>query len=120
MIPFIFLKMQGNKISCWELSTGFCRLTAVATRQDSTSCVSGKCARSGLLRSPVKPAPQPDQDETGSIGDTAGCDVALLVEGKLFPQKKIFRCQRRRWTQTEAQETDDIDQQRQDDPSPDQ
>ena len=53
------------------------------------------------------------RDETGSIGGTSRCDVALLVEGKLFPQKEVFRCQHRSWTQTEAQETDDIDQQRQ-------
>ena len=28
-------------------------------------------------------------------------------------ESEIFRCQHRSWTQTEAQETDDIDQQRQ-------
>ena len=35
--------------------------------------------------------------------------MALLVEGKLLPQKKVFRGQHRSWPQTEAQETDDID-----------
>jgi hypothetical protein len=38
--------------------------------------------------------------------------VALLVEGKLLPQHKVFRSQHRSWPQTEAQETNDIDQQR--------
>ena len=33
MIPFIFLKMQGNKISYRELSTGFYRLAAVFAGQ---------------------------------------------------------------------------------------
>jgi hypothetical protein len=62
---------------------------------------------------PVKPAREPDQGKAGSIGGTARFDVALLVEGQLFTQKEVFRCEYRRWTQTEAQETDDIDQQRQ-------
>ena len=39
-------------------------------------------------------------------------DVALLVQGKLLAQKEGFCGQSRRWTQTEAQETNDIDQQR--------
>ena len=60
---------------------------------------------------PVEPARKPDQGETGSIRGTPRFDVALLVEGKLFPQKEVLRCQHRSWTQAEAQETDDIDQQ---------
>jgi hypothetical protein len=44
------------------------------------------------------------------MGGTAWFDVALLIEGKLFPQKEIFRGQHRRWTQTEAQELQAIAQ----------
>ena len=40
-------------------------------------------------------------------------DVVLLVEDKLFTQKEVFRCQNRRWMQTEAREMYNIDQQRQ-------
>ena len=47
------------------------------------------------------------------IGGTARFDVVLLVESKPFMQKEVFHCQNRRWTQTEAQETYDIDQQHQ-------
>jgi hypothetical protein len=36
--------------------------------------------------------------------------VARLIEGKRFPQQKIFRSQYRRWTQTEAQELQAITQ----------
>ena len=61
---------------------------------------------------PVEPAPEPHQGEAGSIGGTARFDLALLVVGKLFTQKEIFRCQYRRWTPTEPKEMDDIDQQR--------
>jgi hypothetical protein len=39
--------------------------------------------------------------------------VALLEEGKLLPQQKVFRSQHRSWPQAEAQETGDIDQRRQ-------
>ena len=51
--------------------------------------------------------------KTGSIGGTSRFDVALLIQGQLFAQKEVFRCQHWSWAQTEAQETDDIDQQRQ-------
>jgi hypothetical protein len=37
---------------------------------------------------------------------------ASFIRALLLPQKKIFRGQHRSWPQTEAQETDDIDQQR--------
>ena len=38
--------------------------------------------------------------------------MALPVQGELFAQKEVFRCKYRSWTQTEAQETNDIDQKR--------
>ena len=47
------------------------------------------------------------------MGDPTGFDSAFLVEGKLFPQKEIFRGQYRKWTPTEPKEMDDIAQQRQ-------
>ena len=45
---------------------------------------------------PVEPTPEPHEGEAGSIGGTAQFDLALLVGGKLFPQKEIFRGQYRR------------------------
>jgi len=57
---------------------------------------------------PVEPAPEPHEGEAGSIGGTARFDLALLVVGKLFPQKEIFRGQYRRWTPTEPKEMDDL------------
>ncbi len=62
---------------------------------------------------PVKLAREPDQGTAGSLDGTARFNVVLLVEGQLLTQQEVFCCEYRRWTQTEAQETDDIDQQRQ-------
>jgi hypothetical protein len=44
-------------------------------------------------QSPVKPLRQPDQGETGGIGGTPRYDIAPLIEGSLFTQEEVFRCQ---------------------------
>ena len=36
--------------------------------------------------------------------------MAFLIEGQLFAQKEVFRCQHRSWAQTEVKETDGIAQ----------
>ena len=36
--------------------------------------------------------------------------MTLLVQGELFAQEEVFRCEYRSWTQTEVQKTDNIDQ----------
>jgi hypothetical protein len=41
--------------------------------------------------SPVKASGKPGQREPSGIGRPLGFDLALLIEGQLFPQKKIFR-----------------------------
>ena len=67
-------------------------------------------------RQPNQRASQTKMKRPASVARLCGTtrfNVALLVERKLLPQKKVFRGQHRSWTQTEAQETDDIDQQRQ-------
>jgi hypothetical protein len=61
---------------------------------------------------PVKTAREPDQGQAGSISGASGLDMALLVQGELFAQEKVFRCEYRSWTQTEAQETGDINEKR--------
>ena len=58
---------------------------------------------------PITTAREPDQGQTGSISGASGLDMALLVQGELFAQEEVFRGKYRSWTQTESQETDDID-----------
>src|SRR5262245_29786346 len=62
--------------------------------------------------SPVEPTAEPRQGETGGIGRTPRRDVALLIERELLAEKEIFRRERRREVQTEAQELQAIAQQR--------
>ena len=40
---------------------------------------------------PVEASGKPGQREPSGVGRTLGFDVALLMEGQLFPQKEIFR-----------------------------
>jgi hypothetical protein len=61
---------------------------------------------------PVKTVREPDQSQTGSISGASRLDMALLVQGELFAQEEVFCCKYRSWTQTEAQETTDINQKR--------
>ena len=41
--------------------------------------------------SPVEASGKPGQHEPSGMGRTLGFDVALLIQGPLFPQKEIFR-----------------------------
>jgi hypothetical protein len=59
----------------------------------------------------VEPAPEPHQGKAGGISGTTGSGMTLLVQDELCAQEEVFRCEYRSWTQTEAQETNDIDQQ---------
>ena len=60
--------------------------------------------------SPVEPSAEPRQGETGGIGSTSRCDVALLIECQLFAEKEILRRECCREAQAEAQELQAIAQ----------
>jgi len=60
---------------------------------------------------PVELTDEPGQGEPGGIGGTPRRDVALLIERQLLAEKEILRRERRRETQTEAQELQAIAQQ---------
>jgi len=60
---------------------------------------------------PVELTAEPGQGESGGIGGTPRRDVALLIERQLLAEKEILRRERRRETQTEAQELQAIAQQ---------
>jgi hypothetical protein len=47
--------------------------------------------------SPVEPARESDQSDPGRVGGTFGFDVTLLIHGKRFTQKEIFRRENRSW-----------------------
>jgi hypothetical protein len=44
---------------------------------------------------PVEPAPEPEQGETGGISGAPWRDMAFLIQGKLCAQKEVF-CGKRR------------------------
>jgi hypothetical protein len=62
---------------------------------------------------PVEPASEPDQGEAGGIRGPPWCDMAFLIEGKLFAQKEVFCGERRGKVQAEPEEACRIDQERQ-------
>src|SRR5262245_20988515 len=47
--------------------------------------------------SPVEPVREPDQGDPSRVGSPCGFVVALLIQGKLFTQKEIFRRKDRSW-----------------------
>ena len=51
---------------------------------------------------PIKPAPEPDQDEAGGVGGTLGCGVMLLIQRELFAQEEVF-C-RKGWAGAQTEE----------------
>jgi hypothetical protein len=66
----------------------------------------------GQPLTPVEPATEPDQSETGRIGRTSGLHVTLLIQRQLFPQEEVFCCKGRGRTKTKPEEPPDIDDKR--------
>jgi hypothetical protein len=62
---------------------------------------------------PVEPAPEPDQGETGGIRGAPWRDMAFLIEGKLFAQKEVFCGERCGGMPTEPEEVGRIHQEHQ-------
>jgi hypothetical protein len=62
---------------------------------------------------PVKPAREPRQGHPSRLRGTMWLDLAFMVEGQLFAQKKIFYGEYVVRTQAEAEEAQAIPQERQ-------
>ena len=43
--------------------------------------------------SPVEAAGEPGQSDAGGVGRACWFDITFLVEGQLFAQQEVFRCQ---------------------------
>jgi hypothetical protein len=48
----------------------------------------------GQRAAPIETSAQPQEGQARWMGDPTGFDSAFLVEGKLFAQEEIFRCER--------------------------
>jgi hypothetical protein len=62
--------------------------------------------------SPIEPTTEPNQSDTGGISGALRFDLTLLIQSKLFAQKKIFGCQGSGGAQAASEEAHGIDHKR--------